>query len=68
MIIKKYYNPYLTQVYNYNRRIELGMPVGEKPTLNKTNFKNLTQEEIDLISDEGLKNLHDFIKAQRDKK
>ena len=65
---KKYYNPYLTQVYNYNRRIELGMPVGEKPTLNKTNFKNLTQEEIDLISDEGLKNLHDFIKAQRDKK
>lgn len=65
---KKYYNPYLTQVYNYNRRIELGMPVGEKPTLNKTNFKNLTQEEIDLISDEGLKNLHDFIKAQHDKK
>ena len=65
---KKYYNPYLTQVYNYNRRIELGMPVREKPTLNKTNFKNLTQEEIDLISDEGLKNLHDFIKAQRDKK
>ena len=56
---KKYYNPYLTQVYNYNRRIELGMPVGEKPTLNKDNFKNLTQEEIDLISVEGLKTLHD---------
>ena len=34
----------------------------------KEEFKNLTQEEIDLISDEGLKNLHDFIKAQRDKK
>ena len=56
---KKYYNPYLTQVYNYNRRIELGMPVGEKPALNKANFKNLTQEEIDLISVEGLKTLHD---------
>ena len=67
----KYYNPYLTQVYNYNRRIELGMPVGEKPTLNKANFKNLTQEEIDLISDEGLKKLkelHDDMQAQRDKK
>ena len=65
---KKYYNPYLTQVYNYNRRIELGMPVGEKPTLNRADFKNLTQEEIDLISVEGLKKLHDDIQAQRDKK
>ena len=46
-------------MYNYNRRIELGMPVGEKPALNKANFKNLTQEEIDLISVEGLKTLHD---------
>lgn len=65
---KKYYNPYLTQVYNYYRRLELGLPVGEKPVLNKDNFKNLTQEEIDLISVDGLKALHDEIEAQRDKK
>ena len=54
----EFYNPYLTQVYNYNRRIELGLPVGEKPVLNKDNFKNLTQEEIDMISVDGLERLH----------
>lgn len=55
----KYYNTYLTQIYNYYRRIELGLPVGEKPVLNKDNFKKLTPEDIALISVDGLKELHD---------
>ena len=55
---KNYYNPYLTQVYNYYRRLELGLPVGKRPILNKENFKNLTKEEIDLISVDGLKALY----------
>lgn len=58
----EFYNPYLTQVYNYNRRIELGLPVGEKPVLNKNNFQNLTQEEINMISVDGLEELHNKIK------
>ena len=54
----KHYNRYLTQVYNYNRRLELGLPVGEKPRLNKKDFPNLTLEDLEQISDEGLKKLH----------
>lgn len=56
---KNIYNPYLTQVYNYYRRVELGLPVGEMPVLNINDFKNLTQEDIDLISVDGLRKLHE---------
>ena len=63
----EFYNPYLTQVYNYNRRIELGLPVGEKPVLNKNNFQNLTQEEINMISVDGLERLHTEIKNNKKK-
>ena len=60
-IYENVYNPYLTQVYNYNRRIELGLPVGAKPTLNKADFPKLTPDEFNLITAEGLFKLYSDI-------